>query len=160
MVKKHHCIQHPLCVSAAKVTLEKGWETTLAKVSGVGRVEKSISVLRECLKIVLLWFKIAKEKWSIEKGSTVLTLDPNVSSGFSWFLPEAVQVHLQGMWVKLVLAGTGDKGMLELIRQVCFNPSSKFFPKIKGNLTDPGAVLILLSAQIGGKGSALISEKP
>lgn len=29
-----------------------------------------------------------------------------------------------------------------------------------GNLTDHGAVLILLSAQIGGKGSALISEKP
>lgn len=38
--------------------------------------------------------------------------------------------------------------------------SSKFFPQSKGNLTNHGAVLILLSAQIGGKGSALISEKP
>lgn len=38
--------------------------------------------------------------------------------------------------------------------------SSKFFPKIKGNLTDPGAVLVLLSARIGGKGSTLIFEEP
>lgn len=84
---------------------------------------------------MLLWFKIAKEKRSIEEGSPVLTLDSNVCSGFSWFLPEAVQVHLQGMWVKLVLAGTGDKGTLELIRQVCFNPSflvpQNSFPKLR-----------------------------
>lgn len=36
----------------------------------------------------------------------------------------------------------------------------KFFPQMKGNLTDHGAVLIFLSAQIGGKSSTLISEKP
>lgn len=89
-VKKHHCLQRPLCISAAKVGLDKGWETTLAKVSGVGGAGKSISVLWECLKIVLLWFKLAKEKQGIGQGSPVLTLDSNVCSGFSWFLPEAV----------------------------------------------------------------------
>lgn len=82
---------------------------------------------------MLLCFKLAKEKRSIERESPVLTLDSNVCSGFFWFLPEAVQVHLQGMWVKLVLAGTGDKGTLELIRQVRFNPSfsvpQNSFPK-------------------------------
>lgn len=66
--------------------------------------------------------------------------------------------------MKLVLSGTGDKGTLELIRQVHFNPSflvpQNPSPKIKGNLTNHGAGLILFCAQIGGKGSGLISEKP
>lgn len=66
--------------------------------------------------------------------------------------------------MKLVLAGTGDKGTFELIGQVHCHPSflvpQNYSPKIKGNLTNHGAVLILLCVQIGGKGSGLTSEKP